>query len=76
MRRCLPSSSRVPFDSQAGKAKDRLYASEEPVQVRLIKLATSEVINRPPRHLPRTVHAAYVVKRAGMMGNVERRFQG
>ena len=82
-----------PFYSQAGKAEDWLYASKEPFQVRLIKLATSKVIDRPPganqrhmgishgapshipraRHLPRAMHTAYVAKKAGVVGNVERR---
>ena len=65
-----PPPPEYPFYSQAGKAEDWLYASEEPFQVRLIKLATSEVIDRPPRanqrrmgighgapsHIPRVRH--------------------
>ena len=86
-----PPPPEFPLYSQAGKAENRLYASEEPFQVRLIKLATSEVIDRPPRanqrrmgighgapshipcvrHLPRAMHAAYVVRGAGVMGGVE-----
>ena len=27
------------------------------------------------RHLPRTMHAAYLAKKAGMVGNVERQFE-
>ena len=91
-----PPPPECPFYSQTGKAEDWLYASEEPCQVRLIKLATSEVVDRPPRanqrrmgighgapshiprvrHLPRAMHAAYVAKKTGLVGNVERWFQG
>ena len=65
-----PPPPEFPLYSQAGKAGDQLDASEEPLQVRPIKLAMSEVIDRPPRtnqrrmgighgapsHIPRARH--------------------
>ena len=42
------------FIAERGRLKDWLYASGEPVLVRLIKLATSKAIDRPPRPIKGT----------------------